>query len=500
MRKPNIILLFVDDLGYGDLSCLNPDSKIQTPNIDRLASEGMAFTDAHASSALCSPSRYGLLTGRYNWRSWLKSLVLQEAKPHLIEPGRLTLASMLKECGYQTGCVGKWHLGMDWTKTGPGTFDIDYTKPFTHGPCEYGFDYFYGMEASLDSGPYTYIENDHVVTVPTGYTGYEPFPHMAPPGRDGWSYGPIAEGFKHENVVPDFNKKVLDLLEQYHEDGRPFFLYYPTPAVHIPLVPTDEFRGKSKVGVYGDFVMELDACVGDVMNKLKELGIEDNTVFLFASDNGCSPAVDYDYMASCGHNPSYIYRGFKGDIYDGGHRIPCIVRWPGMIQPGSTCDQLVCLTDVMATLAELVGYKLPQNAGEDSISMLSLWEGGTRPTRRDAVHSSADGSFGIRCGDWKLELCPGSGGTLWTEGLEPVPEDGTMVQLYHMGKDVRETENVCHQYPGLVAYLKTKLSVYILNGRSTPGIPQPNTVPQWPQMMWVYDDVNSPLRCTDSIH
>lgn len=497
MSKPNIILLLADDLGYGDLSCLNPDSKISTPHIDRLATEGLTCTDAHSSSALCSPSRYGLLTGRYNWRSWLKSLVLREAEPHLIETGRLTLASMLKESGYRTACVGKWHLGMDWVKTGPNTFDIDYTQPLSHGPCEYGFDYFYGMEASLDSGPYTYIENDRVVKAPDGYTGYEPFPHMAPPGRDGWSYGPIAEGFKHEDVVPDFNQKVLDLLEDYSQDGKPFFLYYPTPAVHIPLVPTQEFRGKSKVGAYGDFVMELDACVGKILNKLDELGIADDTLFLFASDNGCSPAVDYAYMERCGHNPSYIYRGFKGDIYDGGHRIPFLIRWPRALPAGQACDDLICLTDVMATLAALVGYPLPQNAGEDSVSMLPLWTGKGRYMRRDAVHASADGSFGIRCGDWKLEICPGSGGVNWTEGLEPLPEDGSLVQLYHMGNDAGERKNLCHRYPGMVAYLKTKLSVYILNGRSTPGIPQPNTIPQWPQMMWIYDGVNAPLTGED---
>jgi len=471
---PNIIYILADDMGYGDLNCFNECSKIKTTYLDQLASEGMRFTDAHSSSAVCTPSRYSILTGRYNWRSRLKKGVLGGYSPALIEPGRLTLASMLKERGYSTFCIGKWHLGMNWTrlfeaeeKVGFGAIDgIDYNAPIEMGPVDFGFDYFYGISASLDMPPYVYIENNRCTQIPAHDTeGCE--------GKAFWRKGPTAPDFKHREVLPHLTEKVLGILNDGIE--QPFFLYFSLPAPHTPILPTEEYIGKTGTNDYGDFVLMCDDMIGRVLKCLKENGLYENTLVVFTSDNGCSPMADYDELLRFGHNPSYIFRGYKADIYEGGHRVPLIVRWPGKIKPGSICKELVCLVDFMATIAEIVGYDLPYNAAEDSISNLQLWLGSelSKPFRDSIVHHSFDGSFSIRKNSWKLELCPGSGGWSYPKPGEE-PDDYPPVQLYDLSMDISERKNLYDKYPDIAKELFSLLLQYVRNGRSTPGIPVMN--------------------------
>ena len=472
-KKPNIILMFIDDLGIGDVSCYNENSQIHTRCIDRLAAEGIRFTDAHATSALCTPSRYGLLTGRYNWRSCLKKLVYVQSEDNMIEEGRLTLASMLKEQGYQTACIGKWHLGMQWVHTGDGPYDVDYSKPYKMGPNDFGFDYFFGLMASLSQPPYVYLENDHAMDVPDTVSGVQPDMLFNCKYNQTWLPGPAVSGFDVRNVVPDCQKKVLEQIDKFTETEKPFFLYYPTPAVHVPLLPSPEFEGKSGIGPYGDFVLQTDAMVGEIMDKLEEKGIAENTMFIFASDNGCGANVDYPGLIAHGHNPSYIYRGCKGDIWEGGHRIPYIVKYPGVIPEGTVCGQMVSLSDIMATWSECFELPLPDNAGEDSISHYCLWKGENCQVREDIVMSSLNGSLSLREGPWKLELCPGAGGpsdVMNKTDLRTLPK----FQLYHMTGDVGERYNLYEKQPEIAERLRLKLIKYIEDGRSTPGEKQEN--------------------------
>ena len=480
MRKPNIIYILADDMGYGDLACLNRDSKIRTVHLDRLASEGMRFCDAHASSAVCTPSRYSILTGRYNWRSWLKQGVTFGYDRALIEPGRMTVASLLREHGYATACVGKWHLGWTWPKKSDAEEDVDFTRPIPDGPTALGFDYFFGISASLDMPPYVYIENNRPTAIPD---------RIVPPGEGQafWRAGPIAPDFRHAEVLPQLTRKALAWIEQSARQAAPFFLYFPLPAPHTPILPAAEFRGKSGTNAYGDFCLQVDDVVGQVTAALERLGLADDTIVVFTADNGCSPMADLEQLAGAGHKPSYVFRGHKADIYEGGHRIPLIVRWPERIRPGSQTDETVGLMDLMATCADLLGARLPENAGEDSVSNLLVWLGSSldRSLREATVHHSIDGSFSIRKGPWKLEMCPGSGG--WSfprpgrecEGLPPM-------QLYNLETDIGERQNICSAHPEIVDELKALLTQYVANGRSTAGTKQGNTGGiAWEQLWWM---------------
>ncbi|WP_374018874.1 arylsulfatase [Paenibacillus thiaminolyticus] len=480
--QPNVIYILADDLGYGDISCLNPDSRIATPYLDRLGREGLIYTDAHSSSAVCTPSRYSILTGRYNWRSELKEGVLWGYSPSILEEGRMTVASLFKKAGYRTACYGKWHLGLDWHRTGTAAEDVDFSKPIRRGPVDAGFDEFYGISASLDMPPYVYIEKDAVVQLPDRLTRNDD-------KKGFWREGPAAPDFRHEDVLPRMTGKVLERIEQFSSavEGSPFFIYYPLPAPHTPIVPAPEFIGRSGTNLYGDFVLMVDDVVGAIMRKLEECGSADNTVVLFTSDNGCSPSADYSELARYGHNPSYVFRGHKADIYEGGHRVPLLVRWPARIAAGTVSDEPVCLVDFMATAADVTGQTLPDDAGEDSVSHLPLWLGtdGTEPLREAIVHHSIDGSFSIRKGEWKLELCPGSGG--WSApapGQEP--PGSPSFQLYRLSDDIGERKNVSDRFPDIVQELTALLTRYIKEGRSTPGAPQPNTgMPRWSQLHWM---------------
>lgn len=487
--RPNIVVILCDDLGYGDVKCLNPEGKIATPNMDRLAAAGMIFTDAHSSSAVCTPTRYGLLTGRYNWRSRLQTHVQGGCSPRLIEPGRMTVASMLKEHGYHTAGIGKWHLGMDWAlkpgapkfgdniEEGQAGWNVDFTKPIANGPNSVGFDYYFGISASLDMVPYTFIEDDHVVALPTVDKVY-PLMLGRPQGKT--REGPAAEDFDAMRVLPTLTEKAVGYIGNRAADaksGKPFFLYLPLNAPHTPILPTPEWQGKSGLNPYADFVMQTDATIGAVLDALDKHKLTDNTLVILTSDNGCSPQAKYDELLPKGHNPSYIFRGTKADIFDGGHRVPFIARWPGKIKPASTSDQLICLTDIMATCAEIIGFKLPDNAGEDSVSLLPALEGkAAGPLREAVVHHSINGSFAIRQGKWKLELCRDSGG--WSaprpgaKGVADLPP----VQLYDLSSDIGERKNVESKHPEIVERLTTLLEKYVEDGRSTPGAKQKNTV------------------------
>ena len=459
---PNIVYILADDMGYGDVRCLNLDSKIPTPNMDRLAEGGMVFTDAHSGSAVCTPTRYGILTGRYCWRTALKSGVLFGYSPALIARDRLTVASLLKQHAYRTCCVGKWHLGLDWATIDGGKAkerNVDYAKPVKGGPNALGFDYSYIIPASLDMTPYVYVENDKAEEAATEHIdGHK--------GAGFYRAGPIAPGFKHVEVLPTLTNKAVDCIGRHAEDhsGEPLFLYLPLPAPHTPILPTDEFKGKSGIGEYGDFVCQVDAAIGEVMAALERNNMARDTLFILTSDNGCSPMADFPHLHEMGHHPSYHFRGHKADIYEGGHRIPFIARWPGRIQAGSECAHTTCLTDLMATAADIVGHALPANAGEDSVSMLPAFLGkATAPAREAVVHHSINGSFAIRQGKWKLELCPGSGGWSHPKPKEAAELGLPPVQLYDLSKDIGEKTNVQDKYPEVVERL-TRLLEGIVGG------------------------------------
>jgi arylsulfatase A-like enzyme len=486
--KPNIVYILCDDLGYGDVSCLNPQGKIRTPHMDRFAREGMIFTDAHSGSAVCTPTRYGVLTGRYAWRSSLKNGVLGGVSPRLIEPDRMTVASMLQAQGYHTAAIGKWHLGMDWARKGSGdvnalgvesrqqVFNVDYAQPIKNGVTSVGFDYFFGISASLDMIPYTYIENDRVTALPTEDRDFPMFLGRAE-GRV--RKGPAAPDFEVENVLPDLTKKAVEYIGARAADareGKPFFLYLPFASPHTPIVPTREWQGRSGLNYYGDFVMQTDWGIGEVLKALDQQGLAASTLVIITSDNGCSPQADFPGLEAKGHDPSHVFRGHKADIYEGGHRIPFLVRWPGKIKAGSKSSQTICLTDFMHTTADILQIPLPADAAEDSVSILPALFGKDRaPLREATVHHSINGSFAIRQGKWKLEFCPGSGG--WSSP-RPGQEDTSKlppIQLYDLEADIAETRNVQGEHPDVVARLTALMTKYAADGRSTPGQPQPNT-------------------------
>ena len=482
MSKPNIVYILADDMGYGDVSCLNAESKIHTPNLDRIGNQGRRFTDAHSSSAVCTPSRYSILTGRYNWRSSLKQGVLLGYDAPLIEEGRETAATLLSRHGYHTGCVGKWHLGWNWALNDSDPEDIDFSKPITNGPCDRaGFDTFFGIVASLDMPPFVYVEDDRPTAIPDRIIAGK---------REGkviWREGPIAPDFTHEEVLPTFAEKACAYIRERAASETPFFLYFPLNSPHAPCLPTAEFQGKSGLNDYADFCLMTDTVVGQVLDTLDACGVADNTIVIFTSDNGCTPVADFETLKGLGHNPSYVFRGHKADIYEGGHRIPLLVRWPDRIPPGVS-DETVCLVDFLATCADLMGEALADNAAEDSVSNLPTWCGTTpsRPLRQATVHHSYNGSFSIRKGKWKLEFCPGSGG--WSHPRPNTPETADLppIQLYDLTADIGERVNLQDKHPDIVSELTELMIRYVRDGRSTPGNPQPNTGPDhWPQLAWM---------------
>ena len=465
MQKPNIIYILADDMGYGDMGCNNPESKIPTPNLDRLAGQGTRFTDAHAPSSVCTPSRYAALTGRYCWRGELKSSVLWPWDGALIEKERLTVAGLLRTNGYRTACIGKWHLGWDWATLdgepahggmAPGDYDqprrheleknIDYSKPMRGGPVDCGFDTYFGVDVP-NFPPYTWFEQDRLTIPPTEEKPEEMF--GAP--------GAMAPGWKLEDVMPEITRRSVRYIEE--SDDKPFFLFFPLTAPHTPIVPTEAFQGMSGAGQYGDYVCQVDWTVGQIMDALDRRGIADNTLLIFTSDNG-PEAFAYDAIREFGHYGMAHLRGLKRDTWEGGHREPFIAHWPGVTPSGSTCDKLCTLGDLMATCAEIVEVEIPEGAGEDSISILPLLRGEDRPVRTSAIHHSCHGRFAIRQGDWVL--IDGSSGD---DNKEPdwfkeergyVPHD-LPGELFNLKDDPAERVNRYADEPELVKRMSAML-------------------------------------------
>ena len=476
--RPNIVFILADDLGYGDPQCYNPDSKVPTPNIDRLAAEGMRFTDAHTPSSVCTPTRYALLTGRYTWRTRLKRGVLWGWDKPLLEDKRITLPEMLRATysQYATAAIGKWHLGWVWMgkdgKPIEGRFPrnqaqkaaeaVDFTRPVAGGPIEHGFDLYFGDDVP-NFPPYTFFENDRLVTIPS---------EMKPETMFG-DPGPMAPGWDLQAVQPAITERAIEYIKSREQRGEPFFLYMPLNIPHTPIVPDKPFVGKSEAGRYGDFVYQVDATLGAVMQALDEANLADNTIVVFTSDNG-SPARNGEkdsgpkngVTKDFGHVPNAPWRGLKADIWEAGHRVPHIVRWPGVVQAGAVNDELVCLVDWYATLAEVHGVKLADDQAEDSFSFFNLLNGGTVPNRTSLVHHSGNGTFAIRKGDWKLiEGNLGSGGFSSPGNVKP-KAGGPQGQLYHLERDPKETTNLWQEKPDVVEALLAELDAIRDAGRS----------------------------------
>lgn len=437
--QPNLIYIIADDLGFGDVACLNPQrGRIATPHLDRLAREGMTFTDAHSGSSVCTPTRYGVLTGRYAWRTRLQAGVIDGNLDPLIAADRLTVPRLLREQGYHTACIGKWHLG--FTVQGGGDKKVPGLGAITQdGPLSRGFDTFLGFQ--------------HARSMSAFYTDDR-----------------VTNTIKEIDMLPALAKHAADYVRARAKAGGPFFLYFALSSPHTPIVPSKAWQGKSGLGKYGDFVMETDWAVGEVLAALDDTGLARETLVIFTSDNGCSPAAKVGELEAQGHFPSADLRGYKSDIWEGGHRVPFFARWPGKVQAGTVNDALLCLTDWMATVADITGTNLPANAGEDSISFLPELSGEGKSARTHAVHHSINGHFAIREGASKLALCAGSGG--WSKGRE----DGT-VQLYDMREDRGERSNLAESRPDEVARLTALLEDIVRRGRSTPGMEQANDAP-----------------------
>lgn len=487
--NPNIIYILADDMGIGDVGAYNSDGKILTPNIDRLAAEGMKFMDAHSNSSVCTPTRYGILTGRYAWRTWMKKGVLGGHSPHLITAGRETVASMLKKQGYATGCFGKWHLGMDWTGTdgeqvkrsAPRNLDVE--APVQNGPLDLGFDCFFGISASLNMDPHAYVEDRHLTGTleflknldevnARGYTQ---------PSKPGWA----AKEYIQQEVLASLAEKTCGFIRDNAEG--PFFAYLPLPSPHSPIVPSERFMGKSGLNGHADFCMETDWVVGEVLNTLDELGLTGNTIVIYTADNGTSPKAGFKELQEVGHYPSWIYRGLKGTLWEGGHRVPFVVRWPAAVEAGTECYQTICTTDLYATVAEMLGVVTGPAEGEDSYSFLPALSGKQigGVEERMIVHHSDAGVFAIRRGKWKLMFDEQGGSRRRNPKDQPVVNSSEFL-LFDMENDEIESTNLYAEYPGIAESLKKQLAEIIMTGRSTPGEPQKNDPvskgEKWPQI------------------
>ena len=481
--RPNVILVMADDLGIGDISPTNSECAIPTPHLQRMAEEGVTFVDAHSSSAVCTPTRYGLLTGRYNWRSRLARGVLNGYSGPLIPGDRPTLGHLMRTAGYRTTMIGKWHLGWTWRRqshAGEGDRKaVDFTAPVTEGPDQNGFDTYFAIPASLDMPPYVWVDSGTITAAPDREEGVLP-------AEDRYAWyrrGPIGADFQVDEVLPTLFARTQAFVREHAKDpnGPPFFVYLALPAPHTPIVPVPPYRDATGINPYADFVHQIDASMGQLFETLAEMGCDESTLVIFTSDNGCSPQANFELLAEHGHHPSGIYRGHKADIYEGGHRVPLLARWPGQIPGGRTSMQLACLTDIYATLAAVTQSgpesKTPDadSGGEDSFSLWPLLRGDTESSSRETLIShSVSGHFAIRRGPWKLCLCAGSGG--WSAPTEKVAaqEKRAPLQLFHLEQDPAETENLLDEHPNVVQELLDRLGAEIEQGRSRPGPPAAN--------------------------
>ncbi len=474
---PNIVILYADDMGYGDLGANNPQSKIPTPHLDRLASQGMRFTDAHSSSGICTPSRYGLLTGRFHWRKF-HGIVNSFDKPALDE-AEVTLPELLKTKGYRTACIGKWHLGWNWSdiqKPGavaasdakgrnkvfaPDAFD--WSKPVSGGPLSHGFDFYFGDDVP-NFPPYAWMANDRVITVPS-----EPL-KITPPTREGnWEArpGPMTPGWDFYAVVPRLRDEAAKWVgEQRGKDG-PFFLYVPFNSPHAPIVPTDEFTGKSQAGGYGDFMHQTDEAAGRILRALADHGFADNTLVVFTADNGAEHYA-YERVRKFQHRSSGPLRGVKRDLYEGGHRVPFLVRWPGVVKPGAVSDALVSQVDLMATIAAVVDADLPPDSAHDSHDLLTVLKGDAPGPRRSIVHNTMEGAYAIRHDNWVL-IAARTGAhskvPAWFDQENGYVDDDRPGELYDLRADLAQKVNLYAKEPAKVAELTQLLETIRARGQ-----------------------------------
>ena len=469
--RPNIIFIMADDMGYGDPQCMNPTSKIPTPGLDRLAREGMTFTDAHSPSAVCTPTRYGVLTGRYCWRSKLKRGVLNGYGEPLIDKDRVTVADVLSQNGYHTAAVGKWHLGFGFSKQGQGKKrKFDFSKPIDHGPNQLGFDYFHGLPASLDFPPYVYIENDRLTQFPSLRQEAIGFPKYLRPGER-------SPDFIFEESLDYLLDKATKVIQKQAATTDPFFLYFPLTSPHKPVYPHARFVGKSGLGPYGDFVMQTDWIVGQVLDVIDAAEIAENTLVIFTSDNGSfmrrlTDTDQPDHVTDekvqgyfpHHHRANGALRGTKADIWEAGHRVPFFARWPGKVAAGSQCHETICHVDLTATCAEIIGVPLPSTVAEDSFSVLPLLKGKDWE-RAPVIHHSGAGMFAIREGKWKLVYGNGSGGRAKPRGKA----DQGPFMLFDLSKDTSETTDRASERPEIVARLAKKLLEIRQRGGSRPA-------------------------------
>ena len=487
-ERPNILIIYADDLGFGDVHCYNVQhGKIPTPHIDRLAEQGIRFTDGHSSSGVCSPSRYTILTGRYHWRSRLQSGIVGLWGPPLISADRMTVATLAKQQGYTTACIGKWHLGWDWpiakdkmkyfrTTGYGGKKDLQATKDhrfawketfsqvITGGPTAVGFDEYFGTDVP-NWPPYCFIENDRTVGIPSEYADAKLFMQ-----NQASQQGPAIKGWALEPILPALGDRAAGFIEREAKTAEPFLLYLPLTSPHTPLSVNEPWKGKSGMNLYADFVMETDDIVGQVLEALAKSGASENTLVLFTSDNGCAPYINVGELETKGHFPSGPLRGYKADAWEGGHRVPFIVRWPSKVSAGTTSDQLVHQADLLATIADILGTELPDDAGEDSFSFLPLLKGADQPIRNTSISCSIKGVPSVRRDNWKYVAATGSGG--WGKG----GDQSQPLQLYDLSSDLSESQNLAATQPEKLEEMQTLLEELITSGRSTPGPKQRNDV------------------------
>lgn len=471
-RLPNILLVYADDMGFGDLAIQNPDSKIPTPHLDQLAREGMRFTDAHSSSGICTPSRYALLTGRYHWRKFHG--IVNAFEGTVFDDARLTLPEMLRERGYRTACVGKWHLGWDWdalrvNPEGRAATDFDWTRPIPDGPLAHGFDHYFGDDVP-NFPPYTWIEDDRVLEAPT--VPYAPNPRPAEGAAEGRP-GPMVEGWRQDAVMPRLAQHAADWVRAQQGADQPFFLYFPWTSPHAPIVPAEEWKGSSEAGPFGDFVTQSDAHLGQVLQALEDAGLADDTLVIFTADNGPEHYA-YPRERDFDHRSAGPLRGLKRDIWEGGHRVPFVVRWPGHVPEGMVCDALVGQIDLMATIAAVTGATLPDDAAEDSRDLTPLLRGEISEVVRDhLVHNTRQDHYAIRVDDWLLIDAPSGGISRvpdWyaeSAGFTPNPHEAA---LYDLSQDLGQLDNLVTEHPERVAAMRALLTEIRERGHSAPRL------------------------------
>ena len=479
IQKPNIIVILADDFGVGDIQWFYPENKIPTPKLDKLAEEGMSFTDAHSSSAVCSPTRYSLLTGRYNWRTPLQEWVLACYEPPLIKQDRTTLPEMLKKNGYSTACIGKWHLGWNWSGSQPSqrlekrnmlkNADWDFSQPIKGGPTEHGFDYYFGTHVP-NFPPFTFIKNDHVFVEPTAL--YEKVNYQGIHMPQSFDSMPMAPAWKFEDILPEITRRAVKCIQMYSRKDAPFFLFFSMTSPHEPVSPSSDFQGKSGIAPIADFVMETDWSVGEIIQAVDDAGISENTLILFTADNGHSNYTGWEKLVNAGHLPSGPFRGHKGDIWEGGHRVPFIAKWEGQITAGTSSDQLICISDIYATCHQLISENdLPADQGEDSFSFLDiLLNKKGKSGRENIISHSVNGEFAYRKNGWKIVF------KLPENNLEKSRGEAAKIELYHLEDDIAEKFDSASFYPKKVEQLTKELGLIVERGTSREGEKATNDV------------------------